>query len=65
MAHVAVLAPFPRAAVEAAIGGGVADYLFDHGICLPSGSGMTESQQDRVIDALSSVVRSPAAARVA
>ena len=25
-------------------------YLFEHGICLPSGSNMSESEQQRVID---------------
>ncbi|MEZ5374902.1 MAG: aminotransferase class I/II-fold pyridoxal phosphate-dependent enzyme [Acidimicrobiales bacterium] len=47
------------------IGGGVADYLFRYGICLPSGSGMTDDQQDRVIDALTAIVRAPAETRVA
>lgn len=34
----------------------VADSLFSRGLCLPSGSGMTEDQQTRVIDALFSVL---------
>jgi dTDP-4-amino-4,6-dideoxygalactose transaminase len=38
------------------IGGSVADLLFRHGICLPSGSGLTDDDQDRVIEALESVV---------
>ena len=32
-----------------AIGGAVAEQLFARGLCLPSGSGLTESQLDRVI----------------
>jgi dTDP-4-amino-4,6-dideoxygalactose transaminase len=32
------------------IGGSVADSIFDFGICLPSGSGMTDADVDRVID---------------
>lgn len=34
------------------IGGEVADLMFDRGICLPSGSSMTDEQQTRVILAL-------------
>ncbi|MEL7210711.1 MAG: DegT/DnrJ/EryC1/StrS family aminotransferase, partial [Actinomycetota bacterium] len=34
------------------IGGGVADGLFERGICLPSGSSMSDADQDRVIEAL-------------
>ncbi len=48
-----------------AVGGEVADHLFDRGLCLPSGSAMTDAQQDRVIDALTSIVRAPAATKVA
>jgi dTDP-4-amino-4,6-dideoxygalactose transaminase len=35
-----------------AIGGAVAEGLFARGLCLPSGSGMTDAQQDRVIGTL-------------
>lgn len=31
-------------------GGKVAERLFDHGLCLPSGTAMTDSEQDRVIE---------------
>ena len=34
------------------VGGGVAESLFARGLCLPSGSGMTDAQQDRVIEAI-------------
>lgn len=30
-------------------------YLFNHGVCLPSGSDMTDSQQDRVIEIIKSL----------
>ena len=39
-----------------AIGGGVADEMFAKGICLPSGSGLTDADQDRVISALRPLV---------
>jgi pyridoxal phosphate-dependent aminotransferase EpsN len=32
------------------LGGAVAERLFDHGLCLPSGTAMTDSEQNRVID---------------
>lgn len=35
-----------------AIGGEVGAALFEHGICLPSGSGMTPADQQRVIDVI-------------
>ena len=31
-------------------GGKVSERIFDHGLCLPSGSAMTDADQDRVID---------------
>jgi pyridoxal phosphate-dependent aminotransferase EpsN len=34
------------------IGGAVAEDLFGHGLCLPSGSTLSEDAQQRVIDAL-------------
>lgn len=37
----------------------VSDRLFMHGICLPSGSNMTEAEQLRVIDIFESCLRSP------
>ena len=33
-------------------GHSVSDKLFEHGICLPSGSGLTEIQQERVVNGL-------------
>jgi pyridoxal phosphate-dependent aminotransferase EpsN len=33
------------------IGRGVSDQLFAHGLCLPSGSGMTDGERARVIEA--------------
>lgn len=38
------------------VGGSVADDLFERGLCLPSGSSMTERQQDRVLDALADLL---------
>jgi dTDP-4-amino-4,6-dideoxygalactose transaminase len=38
------------------LGGSVAEELFDRGLCLPSGSSLTESEQDRVIAAVRAVV---------
>ncbi|MBZ0232807.1 MAG: aminotransferase class I/II-fold pyridoxal phosphate-dependent enzyme [Deltaproteobacteria bacterium] len=35
-----------------AIGGEVSERLFDHGICLPSGSSLTPDEQSRVIEAV-------------
>jgi dTDP-4-amino-4,6-dideoxygalactose transaminase len=34
------------------IGGGVSEDSFDRGLCLPSGTAMTEADQDRVVDAI-------------
>jgi len=36
--------------------GSVSQRLFEQGLCLPSGSNMTEAQQDRVIDELTSII---------
>jgi pyridoxal phosphate-dependent aminotransferase EpsN len=33
-------------------GGAVAEALFEHGLCLPSGTGMTEADQQRVIEGI-------------
>jgi len=41
-------------------GGAVADHLFERGLCLPSGSSLTDDDQDRIIDAIRSVVPEPA-----
>jgi len=46
-----------RTAPWAATGGSVSDYIFNTGICLPSGSNMTEQEQDRVIDVLLKVLK--------
>ena len=34
------------------VGGQVAERLFRHGLCLPSGSGMTAADRDRVIEVI-------------
>ncbi len=39
------------------IGGTVAERLFDQGLCLPSGSGLTDAQRERVVDAFRSTPR--------
>lgn len=36
--------------------GSVSQRLFEQGLCLPSGSNMTEAQQDRVIEELTSII---------
>jgi dTDP-4-amino-4,6-dideoxygalactose transaminase len=41
------------------LGGSVAEDLFHRGLCLPSGSRLTESDLDRVVDAVRSVPRRP------
>jgi pyridoxal phosphate-dependent aminotransferase EpsN len=35
---------------------GTAARVFEHGLCLPSGSGMTDSDLDRVIEGLESLL---------
>ncbi|MDH5493269.1 MAG: DegT/DnrJ/EryC1/StrS family aminotransferase [Myxococcales bacterium] len=40
-------------------GGAVAEDLFSRGICLPSGTGMSDSQQGRVIDVIRAAVERP------
>jgi dTDP-4-amino-4,6-dideoxygalactose transaminase len=42
--------------------GSVSQDLFDRGICLPSGTNMTESQQERVIETLRQLLQVPALA---
>jgi len=32
------------------VGGAVAERLFDHGLCLPSGSNLSESDLERVVE---------------
>lgn len=39
------------------IGGNVSESLFENGICLPSGTGLKRSDQDRVIDVIVSTLR--------
>jgi len=34
------------------VGGAVAERIFEHGLCLPSGSSLTDADQDRVIEVL-------------
>jgi dTDP-4-amino-4,6-dideoxygalactose transaminase len=34
------------------VGGAVAERIFDHGLCLPSGSSLSDADQDRVIEVL-------------
>ncbi len=41
------------------IGGSIADDLFAHGLCLPSGSSLTTADQDRVIAAVRAACRPP------
>ena len=36
-------------------GGGVAERLFENGLCIPSGSSLTESQRDQVVDGIRAV----------
>ena len=45
-----------------ALGGTVAADLFAHGLCLPSGSGLTPADRERVIDAILACERAPVAA---
>lgn len=40
------------------IGGAVSEHLFKHGLCLPSGSNLTEADLDRVIQAIRSLCTS-------
>ena len=40
------------------VGTGVCEKLFEIGVCLPSGSGMTESEQSRVIEVIQQAVDS-------
>lgn len=34
------------------VGSGICEHLFSHGLCLPSGSGMTDAEQERVIETI-------------
>ncbi len=38
------------------VGGAVSEDLFDRGVCLPSGSGMTDDDVERVVDALNGLL---------
>ena len=49
------LQPAFRAAPH--VGGAIAARLFERGLCLPSGSGMTTAEQDRVIETVRSCAR--------
>jgi len=46
------------------VGGQLAADLFERGLCLPSGSGMTDAEQSRVIDGVLSIARQPASRAV-
>jgi dTDP-4-amino-4,6-dideoxygalactose transaminase len=37
-------------------GSGVSDYLFEHGLCLPSGSSLTDNDFERIFGALNEVL---------
>jgi pyridoxal phosphate-dependent aminotransferase EpsN len=41
----------------AMIGGAVAEDLFTRGVCLPSGSSLTDDEQDRVVDTIAQIAR--------
>ncbi|MCU0677371.1 MAG: aminotransferase class I/II-fold pyridoxal phosphate-dependent enzyme [Myxococcota bacterium] len=41
----------------AMIGGAVAEDLFARGVCLPSGSSLTDDEQDRVVDTIARIAR--------
>jgi dTDP-4-amino-4,6-dideoxygalactose transaminase len=41
----------------ACVGGAVAEGLFEHGLCLPSGSSLTPSEQNRVVDVVRGTCR--------
>lgn len=46
-----------------AVGGAVAERLYETGLCLPSSSSLSESDQQRVVDALRAAVAAPAVSR--
>jgi len=46
----------PVFAGNPAVGGEVSEELFDRGLCLPSGSAMTDDDVDRVVEALTTVL---------
>lgn len=48
----------PVFAETASVGGAVSEDIFDRGICLPSGSSLTDAQQDRVTDTLKGILHS-------
>jgi dTDP-4-amino-4,6-dideoxygalactose transaminase len=39
------------------IGGAVAERLFENGLCLPSGSALTQEQRERVIEVVSALAK--------
>ena len=47
----------PVFAANERIRGAVAEDLFDRGLCLPSGSALTDDQVDRVLTALAKILR--------
>lgn len=47
----------PAYSTEASVLNGVSDRLFAQGLCLPSGSGMTNSQFERVLRSIKEIVR--------
>jgi dTDP-4-amino-4,6-dideoxygalactose transaminase len=48
----------PLYAESVVLGGTVAEQIFGTGLCLPSGSSLTDSDQDRVIDIVRTVLGS-------
>jgi dTDP-4-amino-4,6-dideoxygalactose transaminase len=50
----------PIFASHAAFGGDVSARLFERGLCLPSGSSLTDDDQDRVVETILEARRSPA-----
>jgi dTDP-4-amino-4,6-dideoxygalactose transaminase len=47
----------PVFAGSTVLGGAVSEHLFRHGLCLPSGSSLSEADQSRVVEAIHSVRR--------
>lgn len=45
------------------VGGTVAEELFDRGLCLPSGSGLTDAELERVVDSFRSTPRTSGSPR--
>jgi dTDP-4-amino-4,6-dideoxygalactose transaminase len=49
----------PLYAAHVTYGGDVSGRLFERGLCLPSGSALTEAQQDRVVATMLAVRATP------